>query len=55
VDGIGWGNAPVAIRYLPAGTKRIRVSKEGYATEERVVSLTEGHLRMLDIRLRSAP
>jgi transcriptional regulator with XRE-family HTH domain len=55
VDGIGWGNAPVTIRYLPAGTKRIRVSKEGYATEERVVSLTEGHLRTLDIRLRSTP
>jgi cytoskeletal protein RodZ len=55
VDGVGWGSAPVTIRYLPAGNKRIRVSKEGYATEERMVSLAEGHLRMLDIRLRSAP
>ena len=55
VDGIGWGSAPVTIRYLSAGNKRIRVSKEGYAIEERVVSLTEGHLRMLDIRLRSGP
>jgi cytoskeletal protein RodZ len=55
VDGIGWGSAPVTIRYLPAGNKRVRVSKEGYATEEQVVSLAEGHLTMLDIRLRSAP
>jgi cytoskeletal protein RodZ len=55
VDGIGWGSAPVTIHYLPAGNKRVRVSKEGYATEEQVVSLAEGHLTMLDIRLRSAP
>lgn len=55
VNGIGWGIAPVTIRYLPVGDKRIRVSKEGYVTEERVVPLAEGHLRMLDIQLRSAP
>lgn len=55
VNGIGWGVAPVTIRYLPAGDKRIRVSKEGYATEERVVRVAGGDRRMLDIRLRSAP
>ena len=55
VNGIGWGIAPVTIRYLPAGDKRIRVSKDGYATEERVVRVAEGHRRMLDIQLRSAP
>jgi cytoskeleton protein RodZ len=55
VNGIGWGTAPVTIRYLPPGDKRIRVSKEGYATEERLVHLVEGHPRTLDIRLRSAP
>jgi cytoskeletal protein RodZ len=55
VNGIGWGITPVTIRYLPAGDKRIRVSKEGYATEERVVPVAEGHSRMLDIQLRSAP
>jgi cytoskeletal protein RodZ len=44
VNGIGWGIAPVTIRYLPAGDKRIRVTKEGYSTEERVVPLAEGHL-----------
>jgi transcriptional regulator with XRE-family HTH domain len=55
VNGIGWGLAPVTIRYLPAGDKRIRVSKEGYATEERMVRLSEGRLSKLDIQLRSAP
>jgi cytoskeletal protein RodZ len=55
VNGIGWGLAPVTIRHLPAGDKRIRVSKEGYATEERVVRLAAGRLRTLDVQLRSAP
>ena len=55
VNGIGWGLAPVTIRHLPAGDKRIRVSKEGYATEERMVRLAEGRLKALDIRLRAAP
>ena len=55
VDGIGWGITPVTIRYLPPGDKRIRVSKEGYATEEQLVRLVEGHPRTLDIGLRSAP
>ena len=55
VNGIGRGLAPLTIRYLPAGDKRIRVSKEGYASEERVVNLAEGRLSKLDIRLRSAP
>jgi cytoskeletal protein RodZ len=55
VNGIGWGLAPVTIRYLPPGNKRIRVSKEGYATEERTVRLAEGRLRKLDIQLRTVP
>jgi len=55
VNGIGWGLTPVTIRYLPAGDKRIRVSKEGYVTEEQTVSLAEARLRMLDITLRSVP
>jgi cytoskeletal protein RodZ len=55
VNGIGWGVAPVTIRYLPAGEKRIRVSKEGYSTKERMVHLAEGRMNTLDIRLDSAP
>jgi cytoskeletal protein RodZ len=55
VNGIGWGTAPVTIRHLPPGDKRIRVSKDGYATEERSVRLVEGRLRRLDLQLNSAP
>jgi cytoskeleton protein RodZ len=55
VNGIGWGTAPVTIRYLPAGQKRIRVTKDGYTTEERIVRLVEGHPTMVDIQLHSAP
>jgi hypothetical protein len=55
VNGIGWGIAPVTIRYLSEGDKRIRVIKDGYATEEQVVRLAGGRPRRLDIRLRSVP
>jgi hypothetical protein len=55
VNGIGWGTAPVTIRYLPAGQKRIRVTKDGYATEERIVRLVEGRPTMVDIQLNTAP
>jgi transcriptional regulator with XRE-family HTH domain len=54
VDGIGWGVTPVTIRYLPPGNKRIRVSKEGYATTERVVGLAEGRHQTTDIRLENS-
>jgi cytoskeletal protein RodZ len=52
VNGIGWGDAPATIRNLPAGRKRVRVSKEGYVTEERDVRLAETGQRVLNIRLR---
>ena len=55
VNGIGWGSSPVTVRHLPPGDQRIRMSKEGYATEERVLRLAEGRRRTLDIRLQSAP
>ena len=56
VDGIGWGVAPVTIRYLPLGTKRIRVTKDGYAAQERVVHLAPNQPRVrLQIPLRNAP
>ena len=55
VDGIGWGLTPVTIRFLPPGNKRIRVSKDGYAATERVVSVAEGHRNTTDIQLRSEP
>jgi cytoskeletal protein RodZ len=55
VDGISWGVTPVTIRYLPPGTKRIRVSKEGFIAAERVVGVAEGHRTRTAIRLRGEP
>ena len=37
VDGIARGTTPLTIRYLPAGEKRVRVLKDGFAAEERTV------------------
>jgi cytoskeletal protein RodZ len=55
VDGIGWGLTPVTIRYLPPGSKRVRVSKDGYAAAELVVQVSEGERKTTDIRLRDQP
>jgi transcriptional regulator with XRE-family HTH domain len=55
VNGIGWGVTPIAIHHMPPGDKRIRVSKEGYTSEERVLRLDRGRSQALDIRLTSAP
>lgn len=42
VDGIGWGTSPLAIHHLEPGDKRIRVSKPGYGSSERVVAIGAG-------------
>jgi transcriptional regulator with XRE-family HTH domain len=55
VDGFSWGVTPVTIHHLPPGDKRIRLTKEGYATEERVLRLPWGRQQALDVPLISAP
>ena len=52
VNGIGWGTTPVTIRHLPAGVQRVRVVKEQFVSEERVVELTSGQSRRVAIPLR---
>jgi transcriptional regulator with XRE-family HTH domain len=42
VNGIHWGITPVAIRYLPPGTKRVRVTLDGYRAEEQVIHVGAG-------------
>jgi hypothetical protein len=37
INGVGWGTTPVAIPYLSSGSKRVRVTKPGYESEERVI------------------
>ena len=54
VNGIGWGNTPAVIRHLPAGVQRVRVVKEQFVTEERIVELIEGQSRRVAIPLRRA-
>jgi hypothetical protein len=39
VDGIGRGTTPVTIRYLTAGEKRVRILRDGFAAQERIVRL----------------
>ena len=51
VDGIGWGTSPVAIRHLPPGEKRIRVSKAGYASIERVLAVDGRERESVEIAL----
>jgi hypothetical protein len=41
INGVGYGTTPLTIRYLPPGAKRVRVTKTGYETEERLISADE--------------
>jgi cytoskeletal protein RodZ len=51
VNGIGWGVSPVTIRHLPPGTKHIRVTKEGFAATQRVVTIDSGQQQALDLQM----
>lgn len=42
IDGVGWGVTPVTIRYLPPGTKQLRVTRDGFAAEERAIRFSGG-------------
>jgi cytoskeleton protein RodZ len=55
VDGIGWGETPVTVRNLPPGAKRIRVTKAGYRSEERVAHLPEDRPATLRVSLHTTP
>jgi len=39
VNGIGWGQTPLTVGHLPLGTKKVRLSRDGYASQERIVEL----------------
>lgn len=51
VNGISWGKSPVAIRYLAAGAKRIRATKDGFVAAEGVLAVSDGERQALRLRL----
>jgi cytoskeletal protein RodZ len=53
VDGIGWGVTPVTIRHLPEGSKRVRVTNDGYAAVERVVHVTADRASKVSFQLKT--
>jgi hypothetical protein len=56
VNGVGWGVTPVAIRYLPFGTVRIRLGKTNYVSQERTVRLSpEEPSQVLRVALPGLP
>jgi cytoskeleton protein RodZ len=54
VDGIGRGTTPVTIRFLTPGERTLRVIKDGYASEERSVRITDGRPTSVHVPLRTA-
>jgi hypothetical protein len=52
VNGVASGTSPTTIRNVSPGRTRIRVVKNGYATQDLVIRLAEGRSRRLTIRLR---
>jgi transcriptional regulator with XRE-family HTH domain len=53
VNGIAWGMTPITVRHLPQGPQRVRLSKDQYLSEERVVQLAEGRNNTVNVSLRS--
>ena len=51
VDGIGWGETPVTIRHLPPGQKVIRVTKEGYESQQRIINVADDDPRSAAVRV----
>jgi hypothetical protein len=41
INGIGWGETPVTIRHLPPGEKVVRVTKEGYESQQRIIRVAD--------------
>jgi hypothetical protein len=56
INGVGWGSTPLTIQHLAPGAKRVRVTKAGYRSEERIVNEDTVRSRAtVRISLREAP
>ena len=51
VDGQAQGTTPVALQALPAGDHRVRVVKDGYLDNSRVVKVAAGQTERVQVRL----
>ena len=53
INGIGRGETPITVRNLVAGEQRVRLTLEGYQSDERTVFLAEGlYSRSMHFALR---
>jgi cytoskeletal protein RodZ len=55
VDGIGWGVTPITIRHLSPGTKRLRVTKDGYNAAEQLVHVVMQRSSYVNVALPAVP
>ena len=56
VDGIGWGVTPITIPNMAFGTKQIRISRDGYLSEQRFIRLDANRsTQTLTVDLTPAP
>lgn len=51
VDGQAWGTTPVAVRPIAPGDHRVRVVKQGYLDNSRVVSVQAGQVGRVQVKL----
>jgi hypothetical protein len=52
---LGWGQTPVTIRNVSFGTQTIRVTSDGYVSEQRTVRLTgDQPLTSVNVTMRAA-
>jgi cytoskeletal protein RodZ len=53
VNGVGWGETPITIRHLEFGSKRIRLTRQDYVSEERGILLARDRpSARVNVRLR---
>jgi chitodextrinase len=55
VDGEARGVTPVSVPEVPAGAHRVRIVKDGFVENSRVVSVAAGRSESVDVRLTQAP
>jgi hypothetical protein len=52
INGIGWGQTPVTVKNLPLGTKTVRLTSDGYTSQQRTVQLGSGGAYAVHVALK---